>query len=158
MFTNVNLVECPQVWLFHVWHNTRCVHSTRGITWVMSIPHYGKHGASKHVTRIVLSVSCYHAFPRMEKWSYNWALLYVVLLMKAIGANLSIPAYGYHLASNGFAEYDVWLIGAMATIQTLSDVEQLVKHVTDKGVTLQYILYSDLHPQSRWKSRDSHRK
>ena len=41
--------------------------STRGITQDVSIPHYEKRGPHEHVTRFVLPVSCYHAFPCMEK-------------------------------------------------------------------------------------------
>ena len=72
-----NRVECPHVWLFHPWHNTRHVHSTHGITWDVSIPCYGECGPHKHITRFGLPMSCYHAFPSVEKWSYNWAVLYI---------------------------------------------------------------------------------
>ena len=61
-------------YLTHTWHNTRRVHSTHGITRDVSIPCYGKHGPREHVTRFLLPVSCYHMFPSMQKWSYNWIL------------------------------------------------------------------------------------
>ena len=31
VFKCVNHIECPRPWLFHLWHSTRSVHSTRGI-------------------------------------------------------------------------------------------------------------------------------
>ena len=66
MFTSVNHVECPRVWLFHPWHNTRCVHSTHGITRDVSIPCYRECGPHEHITRFGLPMSCYHAFPSVE--------------------------------------------------------------------------------------------
>ena len=37
----------------------------------VSIPRYGKRGPHKHVTRFVLLVSCYHAFPCVENKVIN---------------------------------------------------------------------------------------
>ena len=56
VFTSVNRVEC---------HAHGC--STCGITRDVSIPHYRKRGPCKHVMRFALPMSCYHAFPRVEK-------------------------------------------------------------------------------------------
>ena len=35
-------MECPHVWLFHMWHNRKHVHLTHGIIWDISIPHSKK--------------------------------------------------------------------------------------------------------------------
>ena len=73
-----------RAWLFHVWNNTRHVHSMHGITWDVSIPHYGKRGPCEHITRFVLPMLCYNAFPRVKKCSYNWAVLYVNTIIRHI--------------------------------------------------------------------------
>ena len=67
VFMTVNRVEFPHAWLFHTCYNTRRVHSTHGITRDMSIPRYGKCGPREDFTRFVLPMSCYHAFPHVEK-------------------------------------------------------------------------------------------
>ena len=60
-----------------LYSNTRRIHSTHDITWVMSIPRYGKRGPCEHIKRFVLPVLCYHMFTRMETLSYNRVVLYL---------------------------------------------------------------------------------
>ena len=60
----------------------------------------------------------------------------------------------------------IWLTWNMDPLITLITTESCIRIWHTDGnklhiktwVVLQYILYSDLRPQSRWKSRDNHRK
>ena len=61
----MNRVECPHVWLYHVWHNTRHVHSMGGITQDANIPHYWKCDPHKLVMKIVLLLTC-EILPRVS--------------------------------------------------------------------------------------------
>ena len=56
--------------------------STRGITQDVST---GKHGPHKHVMRLVLSVSCYHKFPRVKnEVIIEWYCMYINTITRHI--------------------------------------------------------------------------
>ena len=103
---------------------------------------------------LLLYIATYHSHSlgitvAVEYHLLPWSLDIQFTLMQKLGCIIYTHAVSLILLT-------AWIIPVRTLdLVVINLITDLLEHYY-KGMALQYILYSDLRPQSRWKSRDNH--